>query len=243
MKVIVLLCLVLFSTIVFAEKPVRNLEIVELGEGVFQHTSYRYIEEYGLVGSNGLVVIEKKKAYIIDTPWGDEDTQKLLDWIKSQGYTPEASVSTHSHEDRTAGIGLLNTRSIATYTSQSTFDVLKGQGRELPTNTFSKQQYTLVPEAIEVYYAGAGHTSDNVVVWLPKHKILFGGCLVRSLGSKGLGYVGEASILEWPGSIRKVMEKYPDAERVVPGHGEVGDYTLLAHTEKLAIAASQQHSN
>lgn len=90
---------------------------------------------------------------------------------------------------------------------------------------------------LEAFYPGGGHTIDNIVVWLPKSKILFGGCLVRSLESKSLGYVGEAHIEQWSDSVKRVLAKYSEAKLVIPGHGKFGDIELLNHTEKLAEEA------
>lgn len=42
---------------------------------------------------------------------------------------------------------------------------------------------------------------------------------------------------EWPLSIQKVINRYPDVKLVVPGHGKVGDISLLTHTQKLALSA------
>ncbi|MFO0645147.1 MAG: hypothetical protein U0326_02840 [Polyangiales bacterium] len=35
---------------------------------------------------------------------------------------------------------------------------------------------------IEVFFPGAAHTLDNVVVWLPSRALLFGGCMIRPAG-------------------------------------------------------------
>ena len=102
---------------------------------------------------------------------------------------------------------------------------------------FEDPEYLLAGGLIEVFYPGRGHTIDNIVVWLPESEILFGGCFVRSLGTDGLGYVGEAHIDQWFNSVEKVLLKYPQAKIVVPGHGNAGDIQLLQHTIKLAESA------
>lgn len=86
---------------------------------------------------------------------------------------------------------------------------------------------------IEVFYPGEGHSPDNIVVWLPEYKVLFGGCLVKELDSKGLGNTTDANLEQWPISINKVLEKYPDAEVVIPGHGNWGGIELIEHTLEL----------
>jgi glyoxylase-like metal-dependent hydrolase (beta-lactamase superfamily II) len=81
-----------------------------------------------------------------------------------------------------------------------------------------------------VFYPGRGHSADNLVVWLGSGKILFGTCAVRSPTFSGKGNTADASLDEWPESIRSVRARYPEARVVVPGHGPVGSTDLLDHT-------------
>ena len=221
-----------------AEEPLPDLTIENIYPEVYLHKSYQRVEGFGLVSSNGLVVVENRKAFIIDTPWSKSDTKKLASWIEEQGYELVASVSTHSHEDRTGGLQWLNSQSISTYASKLTNELLKKEGNALASNSFDNPEFWLVDGSIETFYPGGGHTIDNIVVWLPKSKILFGGCFVRSLQAKGLGNTAEATIDQWPDSVGKVLSKYPDAQIVIPGHGKPGDFSLLEHTKELAESAT-----
>lgn len=217
-----------------------GLEIQPLEQDVFLHTSYQFVEGFGLVDSNGLVVVDGKNAYLVDTPWSARDTEQLVNWIQRRGLTLRASVSTHFHEDRTAGIQWLNSQSIPTYASDMTNRLLQKAGRAQARHSFSKADYVWVKDQIEIFHPGAGHSPDNVVVWLPRHKLLFGGCFVRAKETESLGNLGDAVVSQWPASARLLQSKYGNARRVVPGHGEVGDASLLAHTRKLAEAAAQK---
>ncbi|MCG8393173.1 MAG: DIM/SIM/IMP family subclass B1 metallo-beta-lactamase [Pseudomonadales bacterium] len=220
-----------------ANEKVPDMEIRPLEEGVYLHTSYKVVDGFGLVDANGLVVRFGDDAYIIDTPWSDTDTQVLLDWIASQGMAVKGSVSTHWHEDRTAGIALLNARSIPTYASKQTNTLLAEAGKAQATHAFDETVFALLEEKIEVFYPGPGHTRDNLVVWLPQSDILLGGCMIRAAESDNLGYTGEASIDKWSDSVARVQSRYQDIRYVVPGHGKVGDASLLAHTRALAESA------
>lgn len=53
----------------------KIIEIKEIERDGHLHTSFRKIEGYGLVDSNGLIVIDGHQAYIIDTPWSEADTR------------------------------------------------------------------------------------------------------------------------------------------------------------------------
>jgi glyoxylase-like metal-dependent hydrolase (beta-lactamase superfamily II) len=238
MRAILAVSLLFFIGMVFADEELPDLIIEEIQEDVFLHKSFSRVDGFGLVSSNGLVVVENRKAFIVDTPWSEKDTAELVQWIGDKDFELVGSISTHSHEDRTAGIKWLNTHSISTYASALTNELLKKDNKELAKTSFEGMEFVLADGLIEAFYPGGGHTIDNIVVWLQKSQILFGGCFVRSLGSKSLGYTGEAYIEKWPDSVEKVLLRYPDVKIVIPGHGEAGDVQLLIHTKQLAESAS-----
>lgn len=217
-----------------------QLEIKPLATNLFQHISYKKIKNYGMVPASGLIVVNGKNAHIIDTPWTEADTEKLVIWIKARGLTPKSSISTHSHVDRAGGIPYLNKSSINTYATKLTNQLLTKKNKQaakhhllLVNNSVNKPIFA--NGTVEVFYPGAGHSSDNIVVWLPEHELLFGGCFVKNLKSKTLGYTGDANITQWPISMQKLINKYPNVKKVVPGHGEIGDSELLIYTQALAL--------
>lgn len=242
-KLFFALLLTAFIGSAFADDKLPDLKIGKLADDVYLHTSYKVVDGYGLVDSNGLVVLDHKDAYILDTPWSAEDTEELLAWIKAKGFTPKASISTHFHEDRTAGIAVLNAKQIPTYASVMTNQLLDKMGRTQAKHTFDNSDFWLVKNRIEAFYPGPGHSEDNLVVWLPQQKILLGGCFVRSAESTNLGNVADANVSQWPQSAEKLKSKFQQAKLVVPGHGKVGDASLLEHTRELALAASTKPAN
>jgi glyoxylase-like metal-dependent hydrolase (beta-lactamase superfamily II) len=237
---LLLLPLWLFTGAVLADTALPPLQITQLQPGVFLHTSYDRVEGFGLVDANGLIVVDGEQAYIIDTPWSESVTKELLSWIQQQGYKPAGSIATHSHDDRSAGIALLNALKIPTYASQLTNSLLQSKQKALASHEFTAAEYWLVPDKIAAFYPGGGHTIDNLVVWLPQSQLLFGGCLIKSLDAKTLGYTGEAVIAQWPASLRHVLTQYPGINTVIPGHGNAGDITLIEHSVKLAETAVLQ---
>ena len=232
------LLLIVISWCSLASEEMPDLKIEKIDENVFLHISFSRVDGYGLVSSNGLVVVSDGQSFIVDTPWSGQDTEKLVNWIHVNNYELLGSISTHSHEDRTAGIKWLNDHSISTYATALTNDILRAEKKEPAKYSLKDNEVTLANGLLEVFYPGGGHTIDNVVVWLPKSKILFGGCFVRSLESRGLGYTGEAHIDQWSNSAENTLFKYPEAKMVIPGHGNIGDIELLKHTIYLAEKAS-----
>lgn len=216
-----------------------TMDIRRLAEGVYLHTSYGQIPGYGYYPSNGLVIVEDGSAYIIDTPWPVKDTPRLLAWIDARGYTAVASVSTHFHADRSSGIATLNEHGVHTHASSLTNQLLRESGKPEATHSFDAEGFWLLPDRIYVWHPGEGHSPDNVVVWLPRNKMIAGGCLVRSLDTQSTGNTTDANLTQWPASIGRVEARFPDAQRVVPGHGEPGGRELLAHTRRILEASNE----
>ena len=213
-----------------AAEHAPGLEVKNITEGVYLHTSYKHIEGYGVLDSQGLIITRGTDAYLVDTPWSTQDTEDLLGWLDEHGLDLQASISTHWHDDRTAGIGLLNDRGVATYASTLTNRELQKRGLAKATHTFETTEFDLLENHIEVFYPGPGHSEDNLVVWLPKQKILFGGCLLRSLDWHSPGNLADANLDEWGNSILRLQHNYRDIHMVIPGHGEAGGDDLLRHT-------------
>ncbi len=232
------LFIVMFCGLARAGDSLPELRIEKIAEGVYLHTSFQQVEGYGLVDANGLVVLDGQGAYIIDTPWSERDTAALVAWLQERNYQVKASVSTHFHDDRTAGIEYLNAISVPTYASARTNALLKQNGKALATETFDDAPLWLLEGKVEVFYPGAGHSVDNLVVWLPEQKLLNGGCFVRAATAGTLGNTADAVVSEWAASAERLQRRYPDAQIVIPGHGVPGDVSLLEHTRKLAVAAT-----
>lgn len=242
MKYIILIALFI-PCIVFANnKNTKELKIKKLSDNVYQHVSYKKVEPWGLVGASGLVVITGTEAHIIDTPWTTQGTEQLIEWVEAKGLTIKSAVVTHSHEDASGGIPLLNDLNIKTYATSLTNKLLRLNQKEVSSDEISSNTFEFIDGVVNVFYPGAGHTEDNIVVWLPNEKILFGGCFVKSLKNKNLGYTGDANISEWPNSMQKVINRYPDAQLVVPGHGKIGDVSLLKHTQSLALSVKASNA-
>jgi cyclase len=68
---------------------------------------------------------------------------------------------------------------------------------------------------IQILYFGRGHTDTDIVVYLPKEKIVCTGDLMESVVS----YMGDAYADEWSATLDRLMTL--DFDTVLPGHGVV----------------------
>jgi len=238
--VIIIVVLLITSTAsaqISAKKITINndLEIIQLTPNIYQHISYAEISGFGRVASNGMILINDDKAFLFDTPPTELLTQQLADWItqklklKLVGFIPN-----HWHIDCMGGLAYLQKIGIESYANQMTIDIAKKKNFPVPMHGFRDTlNLKLGKTEINCYYLGAGHSMDNIVVWIPSEKVLFAGCLVKELSAKGLGNTADGDLAAYPQTIEKVLQKFPDAKIVIPGHGSVGGIELIRHTKEL----------
>ena len=180
------------------------------------------------------------------------------------------AVNTHFHQDNLGGNEILLSRRIPVYGSDLTvrlleekgaavirrtlkslsdpkhkryFDAYKNLNLKPPDHVFElKKGLTLHigEEDIEIFYPGPAHTLDNIVVYFPMRKILFGGCMIRSLESTGIFPPSDGDLDSWPRSAKNVLERFPEARIVIPGHGTWGDIRLIQHTFDIANQSLRQ---
>jgi metallo-beta-lactamase class B len=208
-----------------------DLKVVPMKGTVWLHMSSREINGKP-AWANGLIVVGEDGIAGVDTPWNVEQTEKLLAWIDEHFDLPiRFWVVTHSHDDCMGGMAALHEREIPTYGSSKAAEFARKAGKTPPQNTFEKsERIDLGGTTVEAAFRGAGHTLDNIVVWLPDERVLFGGCLIRSAGSRRLGYTAEGDLQAWPGTLMNVIEAYPGPKWVVPGHGSPGGHALIERT-------------
>jgi hypothetical protein len=84
-------------------------------------------------------------------------------------------------------------------------------------------------------------TTDNTVVYFHNRKILFGGCMVLSSAHRRPDFIENANMVEWPVSVKKVNENFPETRLVIPGHGQPGDVSLLDHTVNVLESSNRQN--
>ena len=173
------------------------------------------------------------------------------------------AIVTGYHQDNLGGDELLISKGIPVYGADLTKKLVKEQGDELknfiiemekdnenPRYVESYKKLNLTPpdhvfpihnglklkienEIFEVYFPGESHTIDNTVVYLHRHKILFGGCMFKGLMYNSPGLTKYANMKAWPKSVENVIARFPDCKIVVPGHGDYGGPEVLTHTLEL----------
>ncbi|HXV77254.1 MAG TPA: subclass B1 metallo-beta-lactamase [Candidatus Polarisedimenticolaceae bacterium] len=209
----------------------EDLRVDRIAPGVWRHESVQRQGELGPVAANGLIVVGRSAAALVDTPWTDGQTALLFDWVRASfDVEIEHVVVTHSHADCSGGLAEAHRRGARSYGHRATAEIARAGRAPEPGVTFADEhRIDLDGTGLELRYFGAGHTRDNIVVWISPAKVLFGGCLVKPEGA-GAGYIGEADLAAWPDTVRAVLAAFPEARVVVPGHGEPGTLDYLRYT-------------
>ena len=88
---------------------------------------------------------------------------------------------------------------------------------------------------VELFYPGAAHSTDNLVVYVPSANVLYGGCAVHELSSTSAGNVADADLAEWPTSVERIQKHYRK-QRSSFRHGLPGGLDLLQHTANVVKA-------
>ncbi|MEM7654613.1 MAG: subclass B1 metallo-beta-lactamase [Bacteroidota bacterium] len=210
-----------------------QLRITSLSEHSWLHTSYLQTQSFGRVPCNGLIVIDDGEALILETPTNDSISAALIEWVADQGAKVIGVVVHHYHVDCLGGLPAFHQRGIPSYANAATIPLAEAEGWELPQEGFdSLLRLTVGAEEVEIRFFGEGHTEDNITTYLKGDQVLFGGCLLKSMGA-GKGNLNDATPDEWSATIARVQAAYPEVKQVVPGHGMPGGPELLGFTREM----------
>lgn len=211
-----------------------NLKVEQLTKNTFRHISFLSTEDFGKVSCNGMIVIDGGEALIIDTPTNDNESKELLEWVeKNLSSKVVGVVVTHFHDDCLGGLNEFHENQIPSYASFKTIELAKKENSPEPLNGFNDYlELKVGNKKVINQFLGEGHTKDNIVSYFPAEKVLFGGCLIKTLGANK-GYLGDANINEWSTTVSVVKSTYKDVKVIVPGHGKPGNSELLDYTIEL----------
>ncbi len=219
----------------------KTLKIQKLTDNTFIHTTYLDTDNYGKVACNGMIVIDSEEALIIDTPTDDEVSEELINWVEKELRSKVVGViATHFHVDCLGGLEAFHKRGIPSYANEETIYLAQTKNSTVPQKGFDQVLFSEVGDQIVVSkFLGAGHTVDNIVSYVQDDKVLFGGCLIKTIGSSK-GNLDDADVSAWAESVRNVKEAFPGVELFVPGHGGHGGVELLDYTIEMF---EQEESN
>lgn len=237
-KLLLFSCFLLFGCLSKSDDPISyktpSLEIKQVADNVYLHTSFLHTESFGKVSCNGMIVTNHDEAIIFDTPAESAATIELIEWVEEHlGHKIKGVVSTHFHADCLGGLEEFHKQGIPSYAHNNTIAITTENNLPSPKKGFDHLlELKVGDELVVAEFLGEGHTKDNIIGYFPAEKILFGGCLIKELGA-GKGNLEDANTSEWSTTVARIKDKYANIEIVIPGHGKVGGRELLDYTIQL----------
>jgi glyoxylase-like metal-dependent hydrolase (beta-lactamase superfamily II) len=229
-----------------ADLDAREATLEQLADGVYAYTAQGDPNVGCIVGTDAILAIEARATPFMAQQWIDVVRDRLSD-------RPFGDlVLTHYHAVRTLGASAFNARRIIAHTNTRALidergeaDWASEQGRmprlfagaetipglTHPTDTFEDAvSLDLGNRRVELRYLGRGHTSGDIVIWLPEERICFAGDLVEAQAAP---YMGDAHVVDWSTATLDNVAAL-DALQLVGGRGPVvraeGVSTAIADT-------------
>ena len=232
----VLLGMTFFLAKGVAAQSEAKLKISHLTGDLYVYTTYKMYQSQ-LFPSNSVYYVTDAGVVLIDTPWDSTQFQPLLDSILMRHRKKVVMcIATHYHADRTAGLEYYAQKGIKTYSSWNTWQLCRRHNEKQPQNYFANGDslFKVGNKFFTAMYFGEGHTEDNIVVWFPDEKTLYGGCLIKSTEAKDLGNTADANLREWPKTIKGLIKAFQEkAKYIIPGHFGWSEIGSLQHTLRL----------
>ena len=186
-----------------ADLTEKQATLERLAEGVYAFTAEGDPNVGCIVGTDAILAIEARATPFMAQKWIDVIRAEVSDLPFGD------LVLTHYHAVRTLGASAFGARRIVAHANTKALIAERGaedwaseQGRmprlfagaetipglTHPTDTFDDAMtLDLGSRRVELRYLGRGHTSGDIVVWLPDEGILFAGDLVEARAAPYMG--------------------------------------------------------
>ena len=216
-----------------ADLAEKEATLERLADGVFAYTAQGDPNVGCIVGTDAILAIEARATPFMAQQWIDVIRDRVRDLPFGD------LVLTHYHAVRTLGASAFGARRIVAHAKTRALIEERGaqdwaseQGRmprlfagaesipglTRPTVTFDETlTIDLGNRIVELRHLGRGHTSGDLVVWLPAERICFAGDLVEAQAAP---YMGDAHVADWSSSTLDSVAAL-DADQLVGGRGPV----------------------
>src|SRR3984885_770104 len=215
------------STTDMAEKKVTFSEI---GSDLYAFTAEGDPNSAVIVGDDGCLVFDAQATPAM--------AGKVIERVRPVTDKPvKYVVLSHYHAVRVLGASAY--RAQAVIASQETYRLIEERGQQdwdseygrfprlfqdaqsipgltWPTLTFEgEMSIYLGKREVRLMQLGAGHTSGDIVAWVPDAEVMFSGDLIEYHSAC---YCGDAHLREWPATLNEIRAFNPTA--IAPGRGD-----------------------
>lgn len=215
------------STTDMTEKPITFSEI---GPDLYAFTAEGDPNSAVIVGDDGCIVFDAQATPAL--------ANKVIERVRSVTDKPiKYVVLSHYHAVRVLGASAFQAQGVVA--SQETYRLVQERGQQdwdsefgrfprlfqgsdsipgltWPTLTFEgEMSIYLGKREVRLMQLGAGHTSGDIVAWVPDAEVMFSGDLIEYHSAC---YCGDAWLREWPTTLDEIRSFNPKA--IAPGRGD-----------------------
>jgi glyoxylase-like metal-dependent hydrolase (beta-lactamase superfamily II) len=195
-------------------------------------TVVQYDKELTLVlggGGNSGILVSDSLVVVIDTKMHEAADLFFKKVKELAGNKPIIVINTHFHPDHTGGNKLYKGQTIiagGNYTKE--FWIGEADEESLPTQWLKdRMDIKMGDDTITLINIGRNvHTASDVVVYLHKRKMLFGGDVI--LNKQAPVFMGVADPDGYLYALN-MLPKLFDIQKIVPGHGTVGGIEIITN--------------
>jgi len=215
------------STTDMAEKKITFSEI---GTDLFAFTAEGDPNSAVIVGDDGCIVFDAQATPAL--------ANKVIERVRTVTDKPiKYVVLSHYHAVRVLGASAFHAEAVVASTETRRLVAERGQqdwdsefgrfprlfqgsesipGLTWPTLTFEgEMSIFLGKREVRLMQLGAGHTSGDIVAWVPDAEVMFSGDLIEYHSAC---YCGDAMLREWPSTLNEIRDFNPKA--IAPGRGD-----------------------
>jgi cyclase len=179
-------------------------------------------------GGNSGIVLGEKAVVVIDTKMSKASDSLYMFAKANAGTKPIMVINTHYHPDHTRGNKFYDGSEIYIGSYEKDFLKKNVEPENQPTK-FVKDSLTLDlgNEQVHLYNLGQAHTLNDLIVYLPSHHVVFTGDLIFNHINPVLMKPSGASVQKWISALEFMLKRW-GTSTFVPGHGLIGDKTIVA---------------
>lgn len=206
----------------------ENLVIRKISKNVYQHISYLFNNDLEMISCNGMIVVHKGKAIILDTPTNEQNSAELIKCVTNKmGCKIQAVVVTSFNTDCLGGLKSFHRNNIRSYASNETIMLAKKENLIEPQQGFNTTcTFTIGDKKVYLEHFEEKNNKGSIVGYFPDDQVIFGGRLIKENGLT-LNNVQEVNTKIGVKTLQKIKSKYSGSKIVIPGHGESGGPELL----------------
>ena len=228
----------------------KKITFSEIGTDLYAFTAEGDPNTAVIVGDDGCLVFDAQATPAM--------ANKVIERVRAVTDKPiKYVVLSHYHAVRVLGASAYHAQGIVA--SQETYRLIEERGKQdwdseygrfprlfqdaqsipgltWPTLTFEgEMSIYLGKREVRLMQLGAGHTSGDIVAWVPDAEVMFSGDLIEYHSAC---YCGDAHLREWPMTLNEIRNFNPKA--IAPGRGDALKGTA---TVREAIAMTRDFVN